>query len=220
MTRTTMTNSLISIAMFAAALSADAADLNGDFLTAACSGDVAQVQQLLADGADVNVRDTSGNAAIHYAAALGFDDVAQILVDAGADIDARGRIDNTPLHMAAQENHASVAAILISHGADVNAENEFGGTALVFATGWGHQDIVDQLQQASQPLYAFSSSVWFVVLLSTVPFAAVIVAGTRRFKGRSPVSVASTPPASVRTIPHNLLGIRLRALHSNDEMAS
>ena len=163
MTRT-ITHTLTAAAIFLTTLTAaDAADHEA-FLAAARSGDVAQVQSLLADGADVNTSDAAGNTALHYAAAFGFSDIARTLVAAGADLDARGRIDNTPLHLAAQEGHTDVASLLIDSGADVDAKNEFGGTAVAFASGWGHFDIADQVEHASQPIAPVGPSVWFVVI--------------------------------------------------------
>ena len=181
MTRTTITHTLATVAIFAVTLSAaDAAD-NNTFLAASRSGDVAQVQSLLADGADVNATDASGNTALHFAAAFGFSDIALTLVAAGADVDARGRIDNTPLHLAAQEGHSDVAALLIDNGADVNAANEFGGTAIAFASGWGHFDIADQVEQASPPVAPVGPSVWFVVIAAAATiFVGFAFISTRR----------------------------------------
>ena len=104
---------------------------------------------------------------------------------------------SSPLHIAAQEGHLAVAAILIDRGADISAENEFGGTALAFATGWSHREIVDQIQQASRPSYAFGYSVWFA-LVAGAAFAAVMAVGTRRFGSTSPVAVASMQPVAIR----------------------
>jgi hypothetical protein len=161
MTRT-ITHTLTAAAIFLTTLTAaDAADHEA-FLAAAYSGDVAQVQSLLADGADVNTSDAADNTALHYAAAFGYTELTETLVTAGADVDARGRIDNTPLHLAAQEGHTDVASLLIDSGADVDAKNEFGGTA--FASGWGHFDIAEQIEHASQPIAPLGPSVWFVII--------------------------------------------------------
>ena len=222
MARTMITITLTTIAILASTLSVSAADRDDAFLASARSGDVDRVQPFLADGADANVRDDSGNTALHYAAAFGYTEMAQILVDAGADVDAQGRIGNTPLHLASQEGHSDVVAIFIDRGADLNAENEFGGTALAFASGWGHRDIVDQLQRGSQPS-AVGFSVWFAVLVAGAVFAAAF-AGSR-LRTTPHVTVVSPRPATFRarvipTIPHHLPGAVLSALHSNGEMAS
>ena len=116
MTRTTITQKLTAAAIFFTALTAANANDSDTFLAAARSGDVAQVERLLAGGSHANARDNSGNTALHYAAAFGYAEMAQILVDAGADVDAPGRIGNTPLHLASQEGHSNIAAILIDHG--------------------------------------------------------------------------------------------------------
>ena len=206
MTRTTITHTLATVAIFAVTLSAaDAADDN-TFLAASRSGDVAQVQSLLADGANVNATDASGNTALHFAAAFGFSEIAQTLVAAGADVDARGRIDNTPLHLAAQEGHSDVAALLIDNGADVYAANEFGGTAVAFASGWGHFDIADQVERASQPTVPVSPLVWFVIATAIgAAFVGFAVVSTSRSSSTVRVShlravVARTSAATLSRI--------------------
>ena len=68
----TLTHTLTAAAIFLTTLTAaDAADHEA-FLAAARSGDVAQVQSLLVDGADVNTSNAAGNTALHYACCLRF----------------------------------------------------------------------------------------------------------------------------------------------------
>jgi ankyrin repeat protein len=63
---------------------------------AASTGDVAQVHELLASGADPNAADVEGWTALHWA--CGQAEVATVLLDAGASVDARDRHGKTTLH--------------------------------------------------------------------------------------------------------------------------
>ena len=57
-------------------------------LRAAHAGDVAVINRLVAEGADVNVRDESARTPIHLAAFASHDDALRVLTAAGADMKA------------------------------------------------------------------------------------------------------------------------------------
>ncbi len=90
----------------------------------------------LHDGADPNVRDKAGNAALHLAAVNTSDPaVFEALVEAGADVKARDDFGDTPLHLAARYNtNPAVLAVLIAAGADPNAQGESDASPLHWAT--------------------------------------------------------------------------------------
>ncbi len=54
----------------------------------------------LAAGADVNAVNRAGDTAIHFAAAMGFDSVVQLLADKGADVNVKNKRGLTPLALA------------------------------------------------------------------------------------------------------------------------
>ncbi|KAF6259447.1 hypothetical protein COO60DRAFT_1460173 [Scenedesmus sp. NREL 46B-D3] len=86
---------------------------------AASSGDVAQVHQLLASGADPNAVDVEGWTALHWASAQA--EIAGVLLDAGASVNATDLHGKTTLHWAATEGQQEAAAVLLAGGADVHA---------------------------------------------------------------------------------------------------
>lgn len=47
---------------------------------------------------DVNMKDTSGNTALHYSAHANHAACVKILIAAKADVNAKNRVDETPLH--------------------------------------------------------------------------------------------------------------------------
>jgi len=54
----------------------------------------------LAAGADVNAVNNAGDSAIHFAAAMGFDSVVQLLADKGANVNVKNKRGLTPLALA------------------------------------------------------------------------------------------------------------------------
>src|SRR5215467_1069 len=95
---------------------------------AAMRGDRDAVRGLLQKGADVNVPLSDGMTALHYAAALGDAQMAEMLIYAGANAKARTRInDYTPLHLAGESGSAAVVKLLLTAGADVNASTTVSG---------------------------------------------------------------------------------------------
>lgn len=118
---------------------------------AAADGDIRQVQlQLarrggLAQGGAVNAKNQDGQTPLHWAAARGHKDVAELLVRSGADVNAKDNYGNSPLHFAARAGCTDVAELLLGEGADINAEDKTGKTALHSAACYGHKDMAELL---------------------------------------------------------------------------
>jgi cytohesin len=64
---------------------------------------------------------------LHFAAATGQTEVAQLLLSAGASVGAKSKWGDTPLHVAAQESQARMARLLLARGANPNARNKDAG---------------------------------------------------------------------------------------------
>lgn len=101
---------------------------------AAASGLHAFLNQILAQGYDVNIQDSEGQAPLHFAADQGDRDTMRILLRAGATTDTKTKRGMTPLHFAVYHSKdRGVLQELLAHGADVNVVNELGETALHLA---------------------------------------------------------------------------------------
>lgn len=68
--------------------------------SAASNGDKEALEQLLKDGADVNLKDGEGRTALHFACGYGEKECAEALIAAKADADATDNNGNTALHCA------------------------------------------------------------------------------------------------------------------------
>lgn len=105
--------------------------------TAARSGNVHTLQNLLNHGADVNdVHDDDGSTPLHNARTPA---IAEALIHAGANVNATNEFQETPLFTV----HESVVPVLLEHGANPNVHNMDGETPLHFH--YAHPDAVRAL---------------------------------------------------------------------------
>ena len=110
--------------------------------------DLAEVERLLADDADVNVTNTYLVSPLSLASEFGHADIAKHLIAAGADVEAKRMSDETPLMLAARGGSVETVNALLSAEADVDAQDREGQTALMWAAAAGNADIVDALIDA------------------------------------------------------------------------
>jgi uncharacterized protein len=102
---------------------------------AAMRGDVEAVRGLLQRGGDPDAAQGDGMTALHWAAELGEESLARMLVDAGAKLEPVTRLGAyRPLHLAARNGHVEVLRILLEGGASPSAPTTTGAvTPLHFA---------------------------------------------------------------------------------------
>lgn len=94
-------------------------------IRAARSGDVKQVQALLAQGANANASDRDGTTALMFAAQQGYTEIVKVLCDRGADLNLRRKLYGiTALMLAAANHRVDALELLLAKGADVNAKKD------------------------------------------------------------------------------------------------
>ena len=108
--------------------------------------DVAQVRNLVQQGASPNARNWDGNTltALMLAAQNRCVDIVRLLLDAGADVNAgaslvigaQGNVASgiSPLSQAAASEDVSIVKLMIERGADIHALTGNGATVMAFAT--------------------------------------------------------------------------------------
>ena len=107
-------------------------------------GDLATVQTLLANGADVDEQD-NGETALIVAAHTRNKGIVQALLEAGSDVNARNSYGRTALMGAASRGNPGIAQLLLAAGADVNRKDDQGHTALIWAAMIGHTSLAQIL---------------------------------------------------------------------------
>ena len=83
-------------------------------------GDLAAVNALLKQGADVNMPLNDGATALHWAVYRHDLQTAELLIRAGANLNAVNDLSVSPLWLAAANGNLSLAALLLAAGADPN----------------------------------------------------------------------------------------------------
>jgi ankyrin repeat protein len=135
---------VFGVLLSAAGINIEAQARNGDtaLMVAAYKRNKPAVEALLAKDAEVN---KPGWTALHYAAAIGDNEIVQLLLDKSAYIDAESPNKTTPIMMAARGGHIRTVKLLLDEGADATLKNDQGLTAIDFARKYDFHDIVEGL---------------------------------------------------------------------------
>jgi hypothetical protein len=139
----------------------DAEDRSRALIDAVSKGNREKIELLIAQGADVNARDSSGNTPLMLAARSGHSEIVQFLIARGADVHMKDNLGNTPLIDSARyasEFALKVIEILIAEGADVQAKNKNSNTALINAVRSGRSDVVELLVKEGADVNAKSKT--------------------------------------------------------------
>jgi Ankyrin repeats (3 copies) len=119
---------------------------------------VFQVYKLLSDGADIDLKDSEGNTAVHTAAAQGLSKVTERLLDQGAVVNIQNEYETTPLFLACLYCRLDVVVQLLSSGADPSIPGPQGLTPLHLATMRSDLTLAETLLKAGAAVNAATVS--------------------------------------------------------------
>jgi ankyrin repeat protein len=111
-------------------------------IAAAESGNLANVERLIREGASMKARDARGRTALLAATRNDHVAIARALIAAGADVNAKDDIDDSPYLYAGAEGRIEILKMTLAAGADLKSTNRYGGTALIPAAHHGHPEAV------------------------------------------------------------------------------
>jgi ankyrin repeat protein len=115
-------------------------------LRAAESGNLSQLQFLVDNAANFNVRSDTGRAPMHIAVLKQRRDAVEFLaLEAKADVNIADSGGNSPLHLAIYRNNPDIVALLLAVGARINAFNVLEQSPLMAACEGGHESSVVRL---------------------------------------------------------------------------
>lgn len=136
---------------------------------AALENDLATIQRLAAQGADLDVRDRSGRTPAHVAAFASNDTALSALARAGADMNALEHEIYDVLTIAAVANDPEFVRLAIELGnrADL-ITSVYEGTALIAAAHLGHADVVRHLIAGGAPLDHINNLGWTALFEAVV----------------------------------------------------
>jgi hypothetical protein len=117
---------------------------NTAIMIASWKSNVPAVKTLLEKGASVN---KNGWTALHYASAVGNQEIAKMLLNQKARVNALAPNGTTPLMMASRSGHIKIVKLLLDNGADITLRNEWGMNAVDFARDNDHTSLEKALQR-------------------------------------------------------------------------
>lgn len=132
--------------------------------TAAKTNDAARITQLLAEGAEIDARDSGRATALMVATRSNAVDAARALIDAGSDVNAKDGINDSPYLYAGARGHLEILRMTLANGADLTSTNRYGGTALIPAAERGHVETVKTLIDAGTDVDHVNKLHWTALL--------------------------------------------------------
>jgi len=133
--------------------------LRREWEQAVLRGSIDELQNLLADGADIDARDGHGQTALMLAAAAGHAQVVEWLVGHAAELNQTAKYGLSALMLAVIRGHVEVVRTLVAAGADPGlcgsgAPGFAGKTALDLAVARGDGEMGELLRSAVEHRHA------------------------------------------------------------------
>ena len=156
-----------------------------DIFAAAGSGNIKAINQHVAAGAGLNVKEPSGGGTpLMVAVLFGQTEAAKLLIQKGANANIKNNDGATALHIAAFFGHPEVVKLLLAKGADVNARNKKGETALDNVAGMWSDELEGLYRFFGQIFGLPVNDVWLEKIKANRPIIADILRDHSNRSGR------------------------------------
>lgn len=139
-----------------------------ELVSAARTGNIALVCELLKCGASVNSVNTQGHTPLKRAAQRGHLHVAQLLLTYGASVDKTKPRRDSPLLAAAQNQHLEVVKLLLNYNASVEKVGRYGFPPLFTLSKRGHTEAVKLLLAYNASVNKFNRQGWTALHMAAV----------------------------------------------------
>ncbi|CAH1401284.1 unnamed protein product, partial [Nezara viridula] len=123
------------------------AEATKKLMKAAERGDIQTAVAAIAEGANVDQKDSVRRTPLHLAVVGGHEELVRRLLEAGADKDKRDSMGRTPLHYTALRGRVGCAQLLIDAGADPNPRDSSGLTPTALASMKHHSGVATILKR-------------------------------------------------------------------------
>lgn len=138
-------------------------------LKAAHTGNLAELKELIASGADLEATDSRGRTAVHIAAHASHEEIVYALAEAGADMNSLEKDAYDAVTIAAVANDVPMLEAALEAGNKAtNITSRYVGTALIAAAHLGHHEVVKILIEAGAPLDHVNNLNWTAMIEAVV----------------------------------------------------
>ena len=124
--------------------------LNGELKEAVKNGQKKKAEELIAQGADINMSNKYGWGLLLTAVWNNHEEIVELLISHGMDVNAKNSEGWTGLMLAATNENTSMVELLIRNGADVHLRNNEGKTAMHYAMQKNNLAIANRLSGAER----------------------------------------------------------------------
>ncbi|SUI98093.1 Ribulose-5-phosphate 4-epimerase and related epimerases and aldolases [Sphingobacterium spiritivorum] len=119
--------------------------LQTSIVEAVKANQLAEVESLLKNGANVNSKDKNAKSLLLIATQSRYIEMARLLVNNGADVNLQDDIFDSPFLYAGAAGYTELVQLFLENGARFDVYNRYHGTALIPACERGHLDVVKLL---------------------------------------------------------------------------